>query len=226
MRRFLGAAEVETRVISGQMANAAVFSALVDYRNRWNRKGEPRRMRMVMNNHIGKGGHLSAQPMGALKDYVAIDPRTDRPAVVNFPVLPDNPYQIDVAGTLELIEQHRPELIIFGKSMVLHKEPVAEIRRFVDEQGLDAVIMYDMAHVLGPGRAPLPAALRRRRRLRHRLHAQDLLRHPAGRHRRPLPRAGRATTSCGRPCAAAPSPARSPTTTWARCSACSWPPTR
>ena len=33
--------------------------------------------------------------------------------------------------------------------MVLHKEPVAEIRRFVDEQGLDAVIMYDMAHVLG-----------------------------------------------------------------------------
>ncbi len=88
MRRFLGAAEVETRVVSGQMANAALFSALVDYRNRWNRKGEPQRLRMVMNNHIGKGGHLSAQPMGALKDYVAVDPHTDKPAVVNFPVLP------------------------------------------------------------------------------------------------------------------------------------------
>jgi aminomethyltransferase len=149
MRRFLGAAEVETRVVSGQMANAALFSALVEYRNRWNRKAEPQRLRMVMNNHLGKGGHLSAQPMGALRDYVAADPRTDKPAVVNFPVLPGDQYRIDVAGALELIEQHRPELIIFGKSMVLYKEPVADIRRFVDEQGLDTVIMYDMAHVLG-----------------------------------------------------------------------------
>ena len=69
--------------------------------------------------------------------------------MVNFPVLPDNHYKIDVARTCELIDQYRPELIIFGKSMVLHKEPVAEIRRFLDEQGLDAVVMYDMAHVLG-----------------------------------------------------------------------------
>ena len=147
--RFLGGTEAETRLISGQMANAAVFSALVDYRNRGNRKSEPSRIGMVMNNHISKGGHLSAQPMGALKDYVAIDPRTDRPAVVNFPVLPENPYRIDVDSTLDLIAQYRPELIIFGKSMVLHKEPVAEVRRFVDDQGLDVVIMYDMAHVLG-----------------------------------------------------------------------------
>jgi glycine cleavage system T protein (aminomethyltransferase) len=149
MRRFLGAAEVETRVVSGQMANATLFSALVDYRNRWNRKGEPGRLQMVMNNHIGKGGHLSAQPMGALKDYVAMDPRTDRPAVVNFPVRPEDPYRIDVAATLDLVGQHRPELIIFGKSMVLYKEPIADVRRFVDEQGLDTVVMYDMAHVLG-----------------------------------------------------------------------------
>jgi aminomethyltransferase len=149
MRRFLGAAEVETRVISGQMANATLFSALVDYRNRWNRKGEPGRLQMVMNNHIAKGGHLSAQPMGALKDYVAVDPRTDRAAVVNFPVRPEDPYRIDVAATLDLIQQHRPELIIFGKSMVLYKEPVADIRRFLDEQGLDTLVMYDMAHVLG-----------------------------------------------------------------------------
>jgi aminomethyltransferase len=149
MRRFLGANEVETRLISGQMANTALFSALVDYLNRWNRKGEPQRLQMVMNNHIGKGGHLSAQPMGALKDFVAIDPRTDKPAVVNFPVLSADPYRIDVAATLDLIDQHRPQLIIFGKSMVLYKEPVADIRRFVDELGLDTVIMYDMAHVLG-----------------------------------------------------------------------------
>ena len=148
-RKFLGCTEVETRLVSGQMANAAVFSAMVDYRNRTDRKSEPARMRQVMNHHLAKGGHLSAQPMGALKDFIARDPHTERPAVVNFPVLPDNPYKVDVPSTLALIDEFRPELIIFGKSMILHKEPVAEIRRFLDEQRLDAVVMYDMAHVLG-----------------------------------------------------------------------------
>ncbi len=149
MRKFLGCQNLETRLVSGQMANAAVFSAMVDYINRADRKSEPRRIRQVMNNHIGKGGHLSAQPMGALRDYVSRDPSTERPAVVNFPVLPDNHYKIDVPATLELIDKFRPELIIFGKSMVIHKEPVEEIRKFVDENNIDTVIMYDMAHVLG-----------------------------------------------------------------------------
>ena len=149
IRKFLGCDEVEMRLVSGQMANTAVFSAMLDYINRMDRKSEPRRIRRVMNNHIGKGGHLSAQPMGALRDFVARDPRTERPAVVNFPVLPENPYKIDVPATLELIGEHRPEFIIFGKSMVLHKEPVFEIRQFIDDQGIDAVLMYDMAHVLG-----------------------------------------------------------------------------
>ena len=149
MRKYLGCPEVETRLISGQMANMALFSAMIDYLNRADRKCEPRRIGQVMCNHIGKGGHLSAQPMGALGDFIAHDPHTERPAVVNFPVLPENPYKIDVPATMQLIDEFRPELIIFGKSMVLHKEPVAEIRQFLDAQGIDAVVMYDMAHVLG-----------------------------------------------------------------------------
>jgi len=149
MREFLGCNEVETRLVSGQMANTAVFSAMLDYINRTDRKREPRRIRRVMNNHISKGGHLSAQPMGALRDFVARNSQTERPAVVNFPVLAENPYKVDVPTTLERMGEYRPELIIFGKSMVLHKEPVAEIRQFLDGQGIDAVVMYDMAHVLG-----------------------------------------------------------------------------
>ncbi|MBU4259165.1 MAG: glycine cleavage system aminomethyltransferase GcvT [Proteobacteria bacterium] len=149
MRKFLGCDNVETRLISGQMANTAVFSAIVDFINRADRKSEPRRIRQVMHTHIGKGGHLSAQPMGALKDYVARDPKTERPAVVNFPVLAENPFKIDVAATLKLIDEYRPELIIFGKSMVIHKEPVAEIRQFLNAQAIKSVLMYDMAHVLG-----------------------------------------------------------------------------
>jgi aminomethyltransferase len=149
MKEFLGCAEVETRIISGQMANMAVFSGMVDYLNRADRKSEPRRIRTVMNNHIAKGGHLSAQPMGALRDFVARDPHTERPAIVNFPVLPENPYKIDLAAALDLIDEYRPEMIIFGKSMVLHREPVSEIRRFLDEQNIGTLVMYDMAHVLG-----------------------------------------------------------------------------
>jgi aminomethyltransferase len=148
-REFLGCPEVEARLISGQLANMAVFSGMVDYVNRADRKREPRRIGYVMNNHIIKGGHLSAQPMGALRDYVARDPLTDRPAVVNFPVLADNPHRIDVEAALALIDRYRPELLIFGKSMFIHKEPVAEIRRFIDDQGINCVIMYDAAHVLG-----------------------------------------------------------------------------
>ncbi len=149
MKKYFHCAEVETRVISGQMANVAVFSALMDYKNRVNRKVDAKRLGYVMNNHIIKGGHLSAQPMGALHDYIAIDPMTEKTAVVNFPVEKDNPFKIDVAETKKVIAQYQPELIIFGKSMVLHKEPVREIKRFIDDQKLNSIIMYDMAHVLG-----------------------------------------------------------------------------
>jgi glycine cleavage system T protein len=148
-QRFLECSEVETRLISGQMANMAVFSALVDYLNRADRKSEQRRIRMVMNNHIIKGGHLSAQPMGALRDYVMRDPRWEKPAVVNFPVLKDNPFRIDVAAARALMIEHRPELIILGKSMMIHKEPVQELRAAIDALELDCMLMYDMAHVLG-----------------------------------------------------------------------------
>ena len=149
MRAYFGCTEVETRTLSGQMSNMAVFSALMDFKNRFDRKNEAKRLGYVMNNHIIKGGHLSAQPMGALHDYIAIDPVTEKPAVVNFPVCRDNPYKMDVEETKKLIDRYRPELIIFGKSMVLHKEPVAQIRQFVDEQKIPTTIMYDMAHVLG-----------------------------------------------------------------------------
>lgn len=149
MAEYLGCRETETRVLSGQMSNTCVFSALVDYKNRLNRKVEAKRLGYVMNNHIIKGGHLSAQPMGALKDFIAVDPVTEKKAVVNFPVMADDPYKIDVEETKKLIEEYKPELIIFGKSMVIYREPVKEISEFVKAAGIDTTIMYDMAHVLG-----------------------------------------------------------------------------
>jgi len=149
MASFLGCSQVEVRVISGQQANKTVFSALVDYKNRLDRKSGLQRLRKVMNNNLGKGGHLSAQPLGALRHYVMVDPITEKAAVVNFPVRKDNPYKIDLDETARLIEEHKPELIILGKSMVLHPEPVSEIRSIIDAMEDRVYLMYDMAHVLG-----------------------------------------------------------------------------
>ena len=56
LTRFLGCRQVETRLISGQMANTVVFSALVDYLNRDDRRSEPKRLRSVLNNHIFGAG--------------------------------------------------------------------------------------------------------------------------------------------------------------------------
>jgi len=149
LKQFLDCSEVEARLVSGQMANATTYSGIMDYLNRADRHTEPRRVKYVMNHHIGRGGHLSAQTMGALRDFVAIDPVTDRWAVVNFPVLAENPYQIDLARTAEFITRYQPELFILGKSMVLYREPVAEIARLIADMKPKPIIMYDAAHVLG-----------------------------------------------------------------------------
>ncbi|MCK5850888.1 MAG: glycine cleavage system aminomethyltransferase GcvT [Kiritimatiellae bacterium] len=149
MSDFLGCPLIESRVISGQMANVTIFSALIDFNNRIDRRREPNRIKLVVNNHLGKGGHLSAQPMGALRDYVARNPVTERYAVLNFPVRKDNPYMIDIDETAMLLDRYNPELMILGKSMVLHPEPLREIRAMLDSKPNPPIVMYDMAHVLG-----------------------------------------------------------------------------
>jgi len=149
LRRFIGCSEVESRVVSGQMANTAVFSGIVDYLNRLDRRSEPRRIRKVMNHHIGRGGHLSAQPMGALKDFIANNPTTERPAAIPFPVMKDDLYRIDLLKTRELLEEHKPELIVMGKSMVIYKEPLREIAEMIAHINPKPILLYDMAHVLG-----------------------------------------------------------------------------
>ncbi|MCJ7784585.1 MAG: glycine cleavage system protein T, partial [Desulfobacterales bacterium] len=149
VRRFIGCSEVEARVISGQMANTAVFSGIVDYLNRLDRRGEPRKIRKVMNHHLGRGGHLSAQPMGALKDFIAHDPSTERPATIPFPVLKEDLYRVDLLKAKELIGEHKPELIVLGKSMVIYREPLREIAEMIASMIPKPILLYDMAHVLG-----------------------------------------------------------------------------
>ncbi len=146
---YFGCSEAELRPVSGQMANEVVFKAMVRYINRDNAGGPPRRLSSVMNNALTAGGHLSSQPMGALFNYVEIDPATGEEKVVNFPVSTDNLYKTDTDRLASLLDEHKPELIVFGKSMFLCPEPVAVARDVISSWDTPAVIMYDMAHVLG-----------------------------------------------------------------------------
>jgi aminomethyltransferase len=151
---YFDCARAETRVISGQMANDTVYDALKQFRNRFRRRLEPRLLGPVLVHDLNKGGHLSAQVAGALKNYVAMDPKTGRPAVEHFPIDPHNPHRIDVEGAKEIIAEARPDLIVFGRSVIIQTEPVAQISAFVHETfGRDnperPVMLYDGAHVLG-----------------------------------------------------------------------------
>jgi len=148
IREYFGCEEAELRPISGQMANEVVFKAMA----RWKsspKEGEMRRMDLVMNNDLTKGGHLSSQPMGALFNYVDMDEATHKEAVVNFPIQDDNMYQIDAGRMVELIRQRKPDLIVFGKSMFIYPEPVKEAYEACRDLDPRPVIMFDMAHVLG-----------------------------------------------------------------------------
>jgi glycine/serine hydroxymethyltransferase len=154
LRTFFGCSRVEPRVISGQMANDTVYDALVQFRNRHRAGSPPERIRRVLVHDLNKGGHLSAQIPGALKNYVALDPETGRPAVEHFPFDRDNPHRIDVEATKALIVRTHPELLVFGRSVIIHREPVRAIADFVHRKfGHDdperPIILYDAAHVLG-----------------------------------------------------------------------------
>lgn len=150
MARFFGCSEVELRPISGQMANEVVFKGLVRFLNRDRPEGQPmRKMKLVMNNALNKGGHLSSQPMGALFNFVDEDPETGKEKVVNFPVLEENPYTPDREKLAELMDRNKPELVVFGKSMFIYQEPIQFVADLVKDWDPRPLIMYDMAHVLG-----------------------------------------------------------------------------
>ncbi|MCX7829930.1 MAG: hypothetical protein N2445_02575 [Acidobacteria bacterium] len=147
MKEYLGAEDVETRAISGQMANEVAFKAVLKYLSKGGDKLPPLsasgRLHTVMNNSLNGGGHLSAQPFGALFNFVDEEP-------VSIPLQQGNPYKVDVEKMINLVDEKKPPLIIFGKSLFLHPEPILELRKYLDSQNnYFPVVMYDGAHVLG-----------------------------------------------------------------------------
>jgi glycine/serine hydroxymethyltransferase len=144
---FIGATEVETRPVSGQMANEVVFKGFVKFLSSAP-EGFPAlsptgRLHCVMNNNLNYGGHLSAQPYGALYNHAEGN-------IINFPISGNNPYKTDTEKMVDLIRKNHPSLVVFGKSMFLHPEPIRELRACLDTiPDYQPLVMYDAAHVLG-----------------------------------------------------------------------------
>lgn len=147
---YFNCSRIESRPLSGQMANEIVFKAMLKFINKNRIESEAfRRIKLVINNALNKGGHLSSQPMGALFNFVEENPQSKKENIINFPVCKDNMYKLDVNALAEILKKEKPELIIFGKSMFLYKEPVSEIYNIIKDWHSRPILMYDMAHVLG-----------------------------------------------------------------------------
>lgn len=146
-QRFFGCDRVEARPVSGQLANIVVFEALLRLKNRGN-DGPMRRLSSVINNGLIEGGHLSAQSMGALFNAIDRD-AAGAERTCPIPVRADNPYLADTEALLALVGERRPDLIVFGKSMFLHPEPVRAVADLTAGMDEPPLLMFDMAHVLG-----------------------------------------------------------------------------
>jgi glycine/serine hydroxymethyltransferase len=144
---FLGATDVETRPVSGQMANEVVFKGLLKFLDSkpagFPALSQSGRLQSVMNNNLNFGGHLSAQPYGALYNLAESN-------IINFPVDSRNPYKTDTEKMIDLANKNRPALVVFGKSMFLHPEPIRPLCAWLETvPDYRPMIVYDGAHVMG-----------------------------------------------------------------------------
>ncbi|MHC5011464.1 MAG: serine hydroxymethyltransferase [Planctomycetota bacterium] len=125
-KRIFRCSYADVRPISGTVANEAVFSRLVP-------QGAP-----VVAHTVADGGHISHARMGSLGK------RSSR--ILPWPTEEDG-WAIDLGAARDMIARERPAVVVFGRSLFLFPEPVAELRDVCEEVGVP--MFYDGAHVLG-----------------------------------------------------------------------------
>ncbi len=140
MRELFGCAQAEVRPYSGNNANTAIAMA-------WLRGGDA-----VIANSTDAGGHISHNFFGIMGRRIQMRGQVLKPGKENsvklsfFPLTEDR-YHIDVAKSLDLIEEVKPNLLVMGKSLYLFPDPVRELAPLCRQ--LQIPILYDGAHVLG-----------------------------------------------------------------------------
>ncbi len=127
-RRVFRAAYAETRLLSGAMANLAVFMATAQ-------PGD-----VIFTLPPAAGGHATHQTFGAAGLY-GLDVRP-------MPLLTDEAsatWQIDLETLAAQVEATRPRLLALGGSLAFAPYPIREVRVIADRVG--ARVLFDAAHL-------------------------------------------------------------------------------
>lgn len=139
-RELFGCAQAEVRAYSGNNANTAIAMGYL-------RGGDA-----LIVNSTDSGGHISHNFFGIMGRRIQTRGQVLKGGKPNsvplhfFPLTEDR-YHIDVAKTIDLIEQVKPQMLVMGKSLYLFPDPVKEIAPVCKQ--LEIPILYDGAHVLG-----------------------------------------------------------------------------
>jgi len=125
-QELLNAKHVELRPLSGNIAGIVTTFAL----------GLPGATALEV-----QTGHKYAEKMSS--SPLAVD-------MQSIPIPWDGPrYNIDLDRTVELIEKHRPRIVLIGSAVFPFPHPVREIREAMDRFCPESYLVYDAAHVMG-----------------------------------------------------------------------------
>jgi glycine hydroxymethyltransferase len=137
MKEYFNCKFADVRPVSGVMANLVLYNAFTS-RNNGRMSSMP----------IPKGGHISHAPYetaSGRKIYGTAG--TVRGLSIKYLSFNEENMNIDPDGSIKVIREFKPELILFGASVFLFPHPVKELRDVANEVG--ASIAYDAAHVAG-----------------------------------------------------------------------------
>ena len=125
-RDLFGARYVDLRPVSGNLAGIIAMFAL----------GSPGDAVLEIQN-----AHKYAEKLAT--SFLQIDLRP-------IPIPWDGArFDIDLGRTLELIEEHKPELVVLGSAIFLFPQPVSEIKAAMERHKPGSLLVYDGAHVMG-----------------------------------------------------------------------------
>ncbi len=137
MKEYFQCNFADVRPVSGVMANLVLYNAFTS-RNNGKMCAMP----------IPKGGHISHAPFQASSGRLIYGTAgTVRGLEVKYLAFDEENMNIDPDGSIKIIREFKPELILFGASVFLFPHPVKELREVANEVG--ASIGYDGAHVAG-----------------------------------------------------------------------------